>query len=174
MAGVADIKEVELSVDLKLKNIERTETARVEAQAKAATKSDKKESVMLIPQNFSANFRDHRFDVANRAASNSYVPGKGKGKGKGGAKGGGAKGGGGKGSGGGGSGGRSSDDMMCAPLHQYYVYRLSFAVLFTYCGRVGGAGSSGSSVKTCSSGGGEHISLWLGGLILRLRLFPRV
>jgi hypothetical protein len=54
VAGVADIKEVELSVDLKLKNIERTEAARVEAQAKAATKSDKKDSVMLIPQNFSA------------------------------------------------------------------------------------------------------------------------
>ena len=91
---------------------------------------------MRIPQNFSANLRDHRFDVANRAASNSYVPGKS--KGKGGAKGGGAKGGG--GTGGKGGGWRSSDDMMCVLLHQYYVYRLAFAVLFTYGGGVWGGG----------------------------------
>jgi hypothetical protein len=96
------VQEVELDIDTKLANIERTEKARVasEQERKARQANKSAPAVTLIPQNFNANFQEHKFDFQNRAVSSSY---------------GGGRGGGGGGRGGGrGRGGRgsASDDNM--------------------------------------------------------------
>lgn len=93
-------QEVELDIDTKLANIERTEVARVDAEEQR--KKDKADAnrpaVMTIPGNFNANFNEHKFDFQNRAVSSSYG-------GRGG-------GGGGRAGGGGGRGRGASDDNM--------------------------------------------------------------
>ena len=96
------MQEVELDIDTKLANIERTEKARIthEEERKLMRSKKAQPSVTLIPQNFNANFQEHKFDFQNRAVSTTY---------------GGGRGGGGGGRGGGGRGGgrgAASDDSM--------------------------------------------------------------
>ncbi len=92
------IQEVELDIDTKLANIERTEKARVAQEEERKSKRKAEPSVTLIPQNFNANFQEHKFDFQNRAVSSTYGGGRG--------------GGGGRGRGGGGGRGAASDDNM--------------------------------------------------------------
>ena len=96
-------QEVELDIDTKLANIERTEVARVESeeQRKRDALDRNRPAVMTIPGNYNANFNEHKFDFQNRAVSSSYG---GRGGGGGGRAGGGG--------GGRGRGGGASDDNM--------------------------------------------------------------
>ena len=91
---------MELDIDTKLANIERTEKARIahEEERKLMLSKKAERSVTLIPQNFNANFQEHKFDFQNRAVSTTYAGGSG--------------GGGGRGGGGGGRGAASDDSMV--------------------------------------------------------------
>ena len=92
------IQEVELDIETKLANIERTEKARVAQEEERKSERKAEPSVTLIPQNFNANFQEHKFDFQNRAVSTTYAGGSG--------------GGGGRGGGGGGRGAASDDSMV--------------------------------------------------------------
>ena len=89
---------MELDIETKLANIERTEKARVAQEEERAAKREQKAepSVTLIPQNFNANFQEHKFDFQNRTVSSTYGGGRGSGGGRG----------------GGGGRGAASDDSM--------------------------------------------------------------
>ena len=102
------VQEVELDVESKLKNIERTERARNKIEEDRRNRPAQKGNVFLIPKNFNSNFQDHRQGWQQRAVSTTYE-GQGSALSHASGRGGG---GGGRGSGGGGGEKRSTDEAM--------------------------------------------------------------